>query len=462
MPQGRLTHESETHQPAWMRRVIEMASLKYKGSPRKKSNSELDVIVSSLREENAYLKKTLVELSRQHSEHNRLIERFLSLETVRLESCQQLTAKDEKVALLSEQLSQKEGKLMDVVSMRRKRSISSYSREIEEIKNKLVSISTRCQYLESKVAQKKDSTSDEWTSTNTTIELQNHLNYALEKNKQWLEYDKQREAYVRATLARMLWLENELNKANQARLQQHNEDHSDVRERISQVQEHYESLLQKAKDELEVLREQLDMAHQNLKVTQNWCKEKECEVEELKQQLQTENISIKSAPEDPNRSEDEEQWLTAETEDLQCRLDEEKRRSANFEMQLTFFQKCLKNCHREDQEKIADLERQINIYSQDLEDEMENCSYLKKQMVRVLKKLQKSKDPGTKSSKRNPQDGNSCEAAHTPSLCSRDSLTRSPPSNLLNESFLECPSCRTEFPASHYRELLIHLDDCID
>ncbi|XP_034754840.1 centrosomal protein of 55 kDa isoform X5 [Etheostoma cragini] len=401
--------------------VIEMASLKYKGSPRKKSNSELDVIVSSLREENAYLKKTLVELSRQHSEHNRLIERFLSLETVRLESCQQLTAKDEKVALLSEQLSQKEGKLMDV-----------------------------------------DSTSDEWTSTNTTIELQNHLNYALEKNKQWLEYDKQREAYVRATLARMLWLENELNKANQARLQQHNEDHSDVRERISQVQEHYESLLQKAKDELEVLREQLDMAHQNLKVTQNWCKEKECEVEELKQQLQTENISIKSAPEDPNRSEDEEQWLTAETEDLQCRLDEEKRRSANFEMQLTFFQKCLKNCHREDQEKIADLERQINIYSQDLEDEMENCSYLKKQMVRVLKKLQKSKDPGTKSSKRNPQDGNSCEAAHTPSLCSRDSLTRSPPSNLLNESFLECPSCRTEFPASHYRELLIHLDDCID
>ncbi|XP_034754843.1 centrosomal protein of 55 kDa isoform X8 [Etheostoma cragini] len=361
--------------------VIEMASLKYKGSPRKKSNSELDVIVSSLREENAYLKKTLVELSRQHSEHNRLIE---------------------------------------------------------------------------------DSTSDEWTSTNTTIELQNHLNYALEKNKQWLEYDKQREAYVRATLARMLWLENELNKANQARLQQHNEDHSDVRERISQVQEHYESLLQKAKDELEVLREQLDMAHQNLKVTQNWCKEKECEVEELKQQLQTENISIKSAPEDPNRSEDEEQWLTAETEDLQCRLDEEKRRSANFEMQLTFFQKCLKNCHREDQEKIADLERQINIYSQDLEDEMENCSYLKKQMVRVLKKLQKSKDPGTKSSKRNPQDGNSCEAAHTPSLCSRDSLTRSPPSNLLNESFLECPSCRTEFPASHYRELLIHLDDCID
>lgn len=50
---------------------------------------------------------------------------------------------------------------------------------------------------------------------------------ALEKNKQWLEYDQQREAYVRAILARMLWLEKQLNEANQARSQQHNEDHSD-------------------------------------------------------------------------------------------------------------------------------------------------------------------------------------------------------------------------------------------
>lgn len=50
---------------------------------------------------------------------------------------------------------------------------------------------------------------------------------ALEKNKQWLEYDQQREFYVRAILARMLWLEKQLNDANQALSQQHNEDHSD-------------------------------------------------------------------------------------------------------------------------------------------------------------------------------------------------------------------------------------------
>lgn len=50
---------------------------------------------------------------------------------------------------------------------------------------------------------------------------------ALEKNKQWLEYDQQREAYVRGILDRMLWLEKQLNEANQARSQQHKEDHSD-------------------------------------------------------------------------------------------------------------------------------------------------------------------------------------------------------------------------------------------
>lgn len=51
-----------------------MASPKQKGSPRRKPIPELDVVVSSLRKENSYLKMTLAELSRQHSEHNKLLE----------------------------------------------------------------------------------------------------------------------------------------------------------------------------------------------------------------------------------------------------------------------------------------------------------------------------------------------------------------------------------------------------
>lgn len=46
----------------------------------------------------------------------------------------------------------------------------------------------------------------------------------IKKNKHWLEYDQEREAYVRAILARMLGLEMQLNETNQ---QPHNEDHSD-------------------------------------------------------------------------------------------------------------------------------------------------------------------------------------------------------------------------------------------
>ncbi|XP_042358526.1 centrosomal protein of 55 kDa-like [Plectropomus leopardus] len=396
--------------------VVEMASPKYKGFAKKKSISEPHVIFSTLGNENDDLKKTLVEPSGQHSQHNKLLERVLSLKTVRLDSCEQLPPKDEKIALLSK----KDENQMDA-----------------------------------------DSASDEWASASTAIELQNRLSDALEKNKQWLEYDQQREAYVRATLARMLWLETQLNEANQALSQKHNEDHSDEKERIRQMQEHYERLLQKAKEQLDVLREELDMSHQNLIINQNWCKERESEVKELRQRLQTVITNSKCIPTGHHCSDDEDPWLTAQSEDLQCKLDEEKRKSANFELQSSLFQKFLLNRHRADQEKIADLERQIKISSQDLEDEKQNCLYLKKQMLRLLK-TQKPKDRVTKQPKREQQDQSSEEEAHPPSLCSRGSLMSSTHSSLLNESFLECPSCQAQFPASNYRDLMIHLEICLN
>ncbi|XP_063730447.1 centrosomal protein of 55 kDa-like isoform X4 [Eleginops maclovinus] len=403
------------------RRVLEMASPNQKGIPRKKPNPELDVVVRSLRKENAYLKMSLAELSRQHSEHNKLLERFLSLEKVRLKSSQQLTAKQENIALPSEQLRKKEGHLMDVW----------------------------------------DSASSEWDSRKTATELQKQLSDALEKNKQWLAYDQQREACVREIKARMLWLEKQLNEANQSRSQQHNEEHSEDNEQIlTQMQQHYERLLQKATEELDVLREQVNMMHQTLIKTRNQCEDRESEVEELKQQLQNEIMSRKSPQKHHQCSEDEEQWMTAETEDLQCRLNEEKRKLANFELQSILMQRAFLNRHHADQEKIKDMERQIKISSQDLEDEKQNCAYLKKQMVGVLKRLQKTKDQMKKQS--DQQDHTSCEAARPPSMCPRDSLRRSSYSSLLNESCLECPGCRAEYPSSQYRELMAHVETCLD
>ncbi|XP_026211905.1 centrosomal protein of 55 kDa-like isoform X1 [Anabas testudineus] len=441
--------------------VTDMASSKYKVSLRKKLNSELRMVVSSLRKENVYLKKTLVEMSHQHSEHYKLVERFLSLETARLENSQQ-RAEGDKTALPSEQCSERGGNQMDVVDMRRQSSISSYAGEIEEIKNKIGRVSTKCQNLEKKFEGKKNFKSNAQGSITCVQELQNHLRDALEKNKQWLEYDQQREAYVRGILARMLWLEKQLNEANQARSQQHKEDHSDdllprvsvnkEKTQIVEMQEHYETLLQKAKDELEVLRKEVDMTHQNLRTTQNWCIEREIEVEELKQQLN------KRTTEGDCCSKNEDLQL----KDLQCRLDEEKRRAATFELQANLIQKFMVNRHHADQEKIAELERQIKISSQDLEDERQDCSYLTKQMIRILKTLQKNRDHVTKESERDQQDHNSCEATGPPAQLSRQSPTSSAHSSLLNESLLECPSCQAEYPASHYRELMNHLEICLD
>ncbi|XP_076747776.1 centrosomal protein of 55 kDa isoform X4 [Maylandia zebra] len=399
-----------------------MAASKYKRSLKKKLNSELAMVVSSLRKENAYLKRTLAELTHQQSQHNKLVERFLSLEAIRLECTREFRTKHEKTASPSEQLCEKEKRPVDA-----------------------------------------DSTADEQVSTSNeaVAEVQIHLRDALEKNKQWLEYDQQREAYVRAILARMLWLEKQLNEANQARSQQHNEDHSDEKEKISQMQEHYERLLQKAKDELEVLRERVEVTHQNLMITQNWCKEREREVEELKQQLQAERLS-RSTQEVQNCPEDEEQQQRDVREVLQGVLDDERRRSGNSELQANLFQRFMLNRHHADQEKIADLERQIQISSQDLEDERQNCSYLKKQMVKVLKALQKGKGHVAKQLKREKPDQSSGETNPPLSQFSRPSLTSSPHSNLMNESFLECPVCQAEYPVSHHRELMNHLEICLN
>lgn len=54
--------------------VTGMAASKYKRSLKKKLNSELAMVVSSLRKENAYLKRTLAELTHQQLQHNKLVE----------------------------------------------------------------------------------------------------------------------------------------------------------------------------------------------------------------------------------------------------------------------------------------------------------------------------------------------------------------------------------------------------
>ncbi len=64
------------------------------------------------------------------------------------------------------------------------------------------------------------------------------------------------------------------------------------------------------------------------------CKERQKEVQQLKQWLQTEKMSRESAADNHRCSEDEEQELWDETNELQLRQDEEQWRSADFDLEV--------------------------------------------------------------------------------------------------------------------------------
>ncbi|KAM4607457.1 centrosomal protein of 55 kDa-like [Polymixia lowei] len=425
------------------------------------------------------LRSALDELPRQKgepldSENNKiLLERIVSLETIREKNSQQLMAKDEEIASLRNQLYMKwnesDAHLQEQIDYyvkekeQRENLIQSLQTETEEVKNTLVTISMRCQDLESRVAG-QDSNSDGQGCTTDAAALQSHLRHALEKNQQWLAYNEQREAYVKAALARMSWLEQQLNQASQALIEPHNEVYSDARNAISQMQEYYDRLLLKAKNELEELREQVDTALRDLHEMRCRCEEMEREAAELQQKLQAERMSSRNSLE--KHCSDRESRVRAEMKELQGMLDEEKRRSAELLLQVNLLRKSTLN-HREDQKKIAILEQQIQVSSKDLEDEKRDCLHLQKQLHRVLKELHKTRDPVTKRSEREPRDTNLYEASsHSrvlPCKPSKESVM-SPPRipNLQDESFLECPGCQAQYPSSQHRELLAHLDHCLN
>ncbi|XP_008319984.1 centrosomal protein of 55 kDa-like isoform X2 [Cynoglossus semilaevis] len=364
-------------------------------------NSRLDVLISSLRKENVSLKKALLKLSHQQSENFKIVERLISFYGGSPETPPQQVNEDSETVLPS--ASSKDGQnRRDTVNMQR---ISTYITEMEDIKKKLVTISTRCQYLENKAKEKKkDLTSDEQASSSNFTELETLLKDALEKNKQWLKYDQQREACVTAITARMIWLEKKLNGAKESCSRQHNDNYSHEKQKVLQMQEYYEGLLQKAKHELDVMREQVTITQQKLTTTQKLCLKMETEAEKLKQMLRTEEMRNQpSSWKDHQGSEDEAKHLKEKTKDLEFKLREEKRRSATFELQVDLLQKYMINSHSEHQEKIADLEKQLcNV----------NTSYSSR--------------------------------------------------SLLNESFLKCPGCCMEYPANHYQELMQHIEMCLD
>ncbi|KAL7841842.1 hypothetical protein SRHO_G00255330 [Serrasalmus rhombeus] len=457
-----------------------MASKFLRGKTVEKSPSpQTQREIGQLREENADLKKTLDELGRQKgapsdSENSKLLERILALETLREKNSQQILSRDQEIASLRQQLRPDTAEVVAGLqaqlnqqwheSEMREKLFQSLKQETEEVKNKLAAVSAKCQDLESRQEQAESGTADGQTTTRDASVIQEHLKDALEKNLQWLAYDQQREAYVKAVLERTCILEQQLNQANEALQQKDKEASSEVKQAM-EAQRCYEELLRSARAELEEERERVAQGRRLLSRLQQQCEERQREVLEMRQQLPPVHLSCKKELKEERRRIER---LRAELEGVTARLEDERLRSAELRQQVNLLQKSLLTQH-EEQKRISVLEEQIQLSAKDLEDEKRDNQHLQRQLHKLLKELRKAKDRVARleceNAQREPPSSELRAYSKVEKACKEGQQSFISPTrahSLLDESFLECPNCRAQYPTSRHRELLVHIDQCLD
>ncbi|XP_029540501.2 centrosomal protein of 55 kDa-like isoform X2 [Oncorhynchus nerka] len=445
--------------------------LGFKSSGSKQAEAEMD----RLRKENAHLKQKMDEISKRttrppDSDKGKLLERILSLETLRERNTQQLLAKDKELETLRQHLHSNGGEVVASLQAQldqgrreaeyREKLFQSLSEETGNLKNKLVGVSARCQALEK---QGPDLQNGQGLTGEVAV-VEDHLRDALEKNKQWLVYDQQREAYVKAVLARTLEMEQQLNQANEALQQQHKEGSWDETS-SSQLQERYDKLLLQAKQDVEAQKEAAAQAQGELGELQRRYEERCMELVEAREQLRAERLSSRhTVGEERKCSADRADRMRSELDSMDSRLEEERKRSADLLLQVNLLQKTLLN-QNEERRRVAILEQHIQLSAKDFENEKLDRQSLQHQLHKVLKELRKARDQiarlESSNQKQQSESRFSEPSSYKPEferLSIEDPTSTS--KNLLDESFLECPKCRAPYATSQHRELLAHLDYC--
>ncbi|XP_024243465.1 centrosomal protein of 55 kDa isoform X2 [Oncorhynchus tshawytscha] len=438
--------------------------LGFKSSGSKQAEAEMD----RLRKENAHLKQKMDEISKRttrppDSDKSKLLERILSLETLRERNTQQLLAKDKELETLRHHLHSNGGEVVASLQAQldqgrreaeyREKLFQSLSEETGNLKNKLVGVSARCQALEK---QGPDLQNGQGLTGEVAV-VEDHLRDALEKNQQWLVYDQQREAYVKGVLARTLEMEQQLNQANEALQQQQHKGSLDETS-SSQLQEHYDKLLLQAKQDVEAQKEAAARAQGELGELQRRLEEQCMELVEAREQLRAERLSSRHTV-------GEERKCSADRADrMDSRLEEERKRSAELLLQVNLLQKTLLN-QNEERRRVAILEQHIQLSAKDFENEKLDRQSLQHQLHKVLKELRKARDQiarlESSNQKQQSESRFSEPSSYKPEferLSIEDPTSTS--KNLLDESFLECPKCRAPYATSQHRELLAHLDYC--
>nr|XP_019939144.1 PREDICTED: centrosomal protein of 55 kDa-like isoform X2 [Paralichthys olivaceus] len=482
------------------------------------SVSKAEAELEKVRKENAHLRRKMDELAKRQirppdSDKSKLLERILNLETLRERNNQQLLVKEQEMETLRQQLSARGGEvvasLQAQLEQRRKEAeqrdtlFQSLSQETENLKNKLTTVSARCQSLETQVTNGQVPPAD-------LALVQDQLRDALEKNQQWLMYDQQREAYVQSVLTRTLDLEKQLAQAKQqqtkqeagsdgekpstnpaapedAQLRSQNEQlHKDLKSQKDQVTRgHQELNMQreqtlKAQEELQSQKEQVTRLRDEMLLLQRRHEDKSSqlssflrkyedkskELDEVKMQLQAERHSNRHAVcEERKVSSELADRMRVELESVDVRLEEERKRSAELLLQVNMLQNSLLS-QNEEQRRIAALEQQIQFSAKDFENEKIDRQSMQHQLHKVLKELRKARDQIAKlESAKQPNarfsEPSSYSKLEFERLTIDDPTTPSKVTNLLNESFLECPKCQASYPTSRHRELLAHIDFCL-
>nr|XP_019939146.1 PREDICTED: centrosomal protein of 55 kDa-like isoform X4 [Paralichthys olivaceus] len=480
------------------------------------SVSKAEAELEKVRKENAHLRRKMDELAKRQirppdSDKSKLLERILNLETLRERNNQQLLVKEQEMETLRQQLSARGGEvvasLQAQLEQRRKEAeqrdtlFQSLSQETENLKNKLTTVSARCQSLETQNGQVPPA---------DLALVQDQLRDALEKNQQWLMYDQQREAYVQSVLTRTLDLEKQLAQAKQqqtkqeagsdgekpstnpaapedAQLRSQNEQlHKDLKSQKDQVTRgHQELNMQreqtlKAQEELQSQKEQVTRLRDEMLLLQRRHEDKSSqlssflrkyedkskELDEVKMQLQAERHSNRHAVcEERKVSSELADRMRVELESVDVRLEEERKRSAELLLQVNMLQNSLLS-QNEEQRRIAALEQQIQFSAKDFENEKIDRQSMQHQLHKVLKELRKARDQIAKlESAKQPNarfsEPSSYSKLEFERLTIDDPTTPSKVTNLLNESFLECPKCQASYPTSRHRELLAHIDFCL-
>ncbi|XP_069756651.1 centrosomal protein of 55 kDa isoform X2 [Narcine bancroftii] len=425
------------------------------------SKAESDA--EKLRKENGWLKRSLEELSKGRSwerERNRLLEKILALETTKQKQIHELEQKDKQILSIKDQLSTSD--VDDVTSLRnqlaekskdakrREQLYKSLSEETEKLKNELSAITLKCKELENSVPTLQ--TSSQTASSHELGTVQTQLKDALEKNQQWLVYDQQREAYVKGLLARIFELEQETRKHC---------DISGANQFSEDKQDQNSQLLLSAQKDSELQREIAEGLKLELSDMRRRYEEKSLEVKAMGIKFQAEQSCNRwKADEDRKASAEKMQKLQMELETTKAQYEDETKRSADLLYQIRLLQKSSIN-QQEEQSRNRIMEQQMLNISSDFENEKLERQNLQHQLSKVLKELRKAREQIARLENTKAEDIRILEP-----VLNRDrgeeeeKLTFQKSKNHLDESFLECPKCKAQYPTSQHRNLLEHIDYC--